>query len=115
VASLPAQITALLLPKGFHRRACGGCCVRLRPAPPGTLTVTYLSADGPSGARSGAGEVGVFGALRADDHRWLVAVVTADETWFHGEYTDARVLRQHGGDAPEPLRTVLTAEIIVLD
>lgn len=115
MASLPAQITALLLPKGFHRRACGQLCVGLRPAPPGTLTVAYVSADGTSPGHPGTREVGVFGALRADGHRWLVALVTADDTWFHGEYTDARVLRQYAGDPPEPLRTVLTAEIIVLE
>ena len=41
-------------------------------------------------------------------------MVTADETWFHGEYTDARLLRQLPHEPPEPLRSLLTAELIVL-
>jgi hypothetical protein len=78
------------------------------------LSVAWVRADGTSGGDVGPREVGVFGALRADDRRWLVALVTADETWFHGEYTDARLLRQRRGDPPEPLWSVLTAELIVL-
>jgi hypothetical protein len=111
VASIEAQVAAVLLPARFHLRTCGRLCTDLRPAPAGTLSVSPVWAGPPGGLR----EVGVFGAVRRDDDRWLVALVTADETWFHGEYTDARVLRQHAGDPPEPLRTVLTAEIIVLD
>ena len=80
-----------------------------------------VDADGPTALEASAGfpspgvrEVGVFGALRRDDHRWQVAVVTADETWFHGEYTDARLLRQLPHEPHEPLRSLLTAELIVL-
>jgi len=113
MASLEAQITAVLLPREFHPRACGRLCVGLRPAPPGALTVSVVRSDGTSRA-AGPREVGVFGALRHDDHRWLVALATADGTWFHGEYTDARLLRQRRGVAPEPLRSILTAELIVL-
>jgi hypothetical protein len=78
------------------------------------LSVAWVRADGTSGGDVGPREVAVFGAFRADDHRWLVALVTADETWFHGEYTDARLLRQRRGTPPEPLRTILAAELIVL-
>jgi hypothetical protein len=114
VASLEAQIVAVLLPSGFHLRVCGRLCTALQPSQPGTLSVAWVKADGTSAGDSGPREVGVFGAFRADYHRWQVAVVTADETWFHGEYTDARLLRQRRGDPPEPLRSVLTAELIVL-
>lgn len=128
MASIETQITALLLPAGFRPRVCGRLCRALIPGPPGTLSVMWVRADGSvAGAATaacppaqdeivggGRREVAVFGALRVDGHRWLVALVTADEGWFHGVYTDARLLRQLPGDAPEPLRTVLTAELIVL-
>ena len=115
MASLETQIRAVLLPARFHLQACGRLCTSLRPAPPGTWSVTWVDANGRTSLGDpGAPEVGVFGAVRADDHQWLVALVTADETWFHGEYTDARLLRQRRGDPPEPLRRVLTAELIVL-
>ncbi|HVM64304.1 MAG TPA: hypothetical protein VMU14_05530 [Acidimicrobiales bacterium] len=113
MASLEAQLTAVLLPSRFHARTCGRLCVRLRPAPVGSLTVSVVRADGTCGW-AGQREVGVFGAVRDRCDRWLVALATADGTWFHGEYTDARVLRQRRGDAPEPLRSILTAELIVL-
>ncbi len=121
MASLETQIAAILLPRDFGLRACGRLCRGLGPAPPGTLTVSWVRADGsaadpgtgPAGA-AGLREVGVFGALRDGEHRWLVALATADDRWFHGEYTDTRLLRQRSGPAPEPLRTVLSAELIVL-
>jgi hypothetical protein len=104
----------VLLPRDFHLRACGRLCAGLRPLPEGTWSVAWVRADGTSGGEAQLREVGVFGAYRVDGHRWLVALVTADGTWFHAEYTDARLLRQRRGDPPEPLRTVLTAELIVL-
>ena len=115
MASLETQIRAVLLPARFHLQACGRLCTSLRPAAPRTLTVAWVDADGrTSRGEAGVAEVGVFGAFRADDHRWLVALVTADETWFHGEYSDARLLRQRRGEPPEPLRSVLAAELIIL-
>ena len=113
MTSLDARIDAVFLPAEFHRRACGDLCRRLRPAPTGTLVVKVICAEA-SATDSGAPRVGVFGALRQDDGRWLVAVATADGRWFHGEYTDKRLLRQHRGAAPEPLACVLAAELIVL-
>jgi hypothetical protein len=114
VASLDAQLEAVLLPAGFHVHSCGRLCTGLEPEPPGSLSVAWITVPGSAGHDEPRREVGVFGALRVDEHRWLVAVVTADERWFHGEYTDARLLRQRGGDPPEPLRSVLTAELIIL-
>ena len=113
MASLEAQIAAVLLPTDFHVRTCGQFCARLRPEPVGTLSVSLVRSDGTCRA-GGPPTVGAFGALRHDDHRWLVALATADETWFHGEYSDGRVLRQRRGAPPEPLRSVITAELIVL-
>ena len=121
MASLETQITAVLLPADFHRRVCGRLCRWLPAASPGTLCLLWLRADGSAvdageATEEGAGprEVGVFGARRLDGHRWQVAVATADGTWFHGEYSDARLFRQRAGEAPEPLRRLLTAELIVL-
>ncbi len=114
MASLEAQVAAVLLPTDFRLQACGQLCRELHPAPPGTLVVWYVKADGMRGDGTGPREVGVFGALRHDDRGWTVAVATADETWFHGDYSDVRVLRQLRGDPAEPLRSVLTAELIVL-
>jgi hypothetical protein len=113
VASIEAQLTAVLLPGEFHLRACGRFCIGLRPAPVGSLTVSLVGADGGC-ASAAAREVGAFGAYRRDNEHWLVALATADGTWFHGEYHDTRVLRQRRGTPPEPLRSVLTAELIVL-
>ena len=107
MASLDTQIEAVLLPAGYHLRTCGRLCTTLRPAPIGSLEIGWVTAER-------LREVGAWGAFRDTDHRWLVALVTADDTWFHGEYTDARLLRQHRGDPPEPLRTVLSAELVVL-
>jgi hypothetical protein len=108
VTSLETQIEAVFLPAGFHARTCGRLCLPLRPAPLGSLVVSWVRTD-----RSPR-EIGVFGAFRDSAHRWLVALVTADRTWFHGEYTDARLLRQFPGPPAQPLQTVLTAELIVL-
>jgi hypothetical protein len=122
VASFETQITAVLLPADYHRRVCGRLCRWLPAASPGTVCVLWLREDGSALdagetiTKEGAGprQVGVFGARRLDGHRWQVAVLTADGTWFHGEYTDARLLRQRPGEAPEPLRRILTAELVVL-
>ena len=122
VASLETQITAVLLPADFHRRVCSRLCRWLPAAAPGTVCVLWLRADGSAvdvgdtAGLEGAGprEVGAFGARRLDGHRWQVAVVTADGTWFHGEYTDARLLRQRPDEAPEPLRSLHGAEHTML-
>jgi hypothetical protein len=122
VASLETQITAVLLPADFHRRVCGRLCRWLPEAAPGTVYVLWLRADGSAvdagetagSEGTGPREVGVFGARRLDGHRWQVAVVTADGTWFHGEYTDARLLRQRSDEAPEPLRSLLSGELALL-
>lgn len=122
VASLETQITAVLLPADFHRRVCSRLCRWLPAAAPGTVCVLWLRADGSAvdvgdtAGLEGAGprEVGAFGARRLDGHRWQVAVVTADGTWFHGEYSDARLFRQRSGETPEPLRSLLSAELTIL-
>lgn len=117
MASLDTRIMAVVLPAGFHRLACGRLCRTLPPAPAGAFSVTRVAPDGspaPVAAHAGRRAIGVFGALR-DHRRWLVGLVTADGTWFHGEYTDVRLLRQLPGEPAEPLRCVLTAELIVLD
>ena len=121
VASLETQITAVLLPADFHRRVCARLCRWLPAASPGTRCLLWLRADGSAvdageTTEEGTGprEVGVFGARRLDGHRWQVAVVTADGTWFHGEYSDARLFRQRSGETPEPLRSLLSAELTIL-
>ena len=122
VASLETQITAVLLPADFHRRVCGRLCRWLPVAAPGAVCMLWLRADGSAvdvgetAGFDGAGprEVGVFGARRVDGHRWQVAVATADGTWFHGEYSDARLFRQRSGETPEPLRSLLSAELTLL-
>ena len=67
MASLATQISAVLLPREFHRQACGRACIGLRHERPGTLRVSWVRTDGTNGRDGGPSEVGVFGALRADD------------------------------------------------